>query len=134
MRKCLFILFGSCLFIACHHHDDHPVDEQSERTVLVYMAAENNLNSFAASDLEEMKTGSKSLDKRQNLIVYVDQAETTPPYKIFQRPFCRVSKKLFYNFSEKMLVVWNLMSLKKIPLSPCSARKAHNSALKSKNA
>ena len=80
MRKCLFILFGSCLFTACHHHDDHPVDEQSERTVLVYMAAENNLNSFATSDLEEMKTGSKSLDKRQNLIVYVDQAETTPPY------------------------------------------------------
>ena len=69
MRKCLFILFGSCLFIACHHHNDYPVDEQSERTVLVYMAAENNLNSFAASDLEEMKTGSKSLDKRHNLIV-----------------------------------------------------------------
>ena len=80
MRKYLLILVCSCLFVACHRHHDDPVDDPAERTVLVYMAAENNLTSWATSDLNEMKTGSRSLDKRQNLIVYVDQADTIPPY------------------------------------------------------
>lgn len=67
---------------ACHHDDDEtPEDKTAKRTVLVYMAAENNLSSYATDDLNEMKIGSKSLADNQNLIVYVDKANaSTSPY------------------------------------------------------
>ena len=48
----------------------------NERTVLVYMAADNNLHNFAEYDLNEMKEGSKALNDNQNLIVYVDNNNT----------------------------------------------------------
>ena len=65
---------------ACHQNDD-PEDRISQRTVIVYMAAENNLSSYAYDDLEEMKEGSRKLSDLQNLIVYVDRANaTTTPY------------------------------------------------------
>lgn len=58
-----------------------PVEEKAERTILVYMAAENNLTRYATDDLNEMKSGSLELNDRQKLIVYVDQADINrPPY------------------------------------------------------
>ena len=74
MKKFLIaisLLFTLC---SCHHNDDPEPDTLASRTVLVYMAAENNLASFAEEDLEEMKAGSKSLRKDQNLVIYVDRA------------------------------------------------------------
>lgn len=79
MQKFALFLFP-LLFAACHHDDAPEETTSSERTVLVYMAAENSLSDFANEDLREMKVGSKSLNDRQNLIVYVDQAGATPPY------------------------------------------------------
>ena len=75
----LFILLISAL-CSCHH-DDEPDTTQAQRTVIIYMAAENNLTNYAYEDLEEMKVGSRQLSDRQNLIVYVDRANaTTAPY------------------------------------------------------
>ena len=81
------ILIGISLLTAlcsCHPDDDEeskPSVEEASRTVLVYMAAENNLASFSDDDLNEMKTGSLSLSKDQNLVVYINRAgATTPPY------------------------------------------------------
>ena len=74
MKKFLIaisLLFTLC---SCHHNDDPEPDTLASRTVLVYMAAENNLASFAEEDLEEMKAGSKSLRKDQNLVIYGDRA------------------------------------------------------------
>lgn len=43
------------------------------RTVLVYMVAENSLSPFASADLAEMKEGLKKVDvTRNNLLVYID--------------------------------------------------------------
>lgn len=43
------------------------------RTVLVYMVADNSLSGFASADLAEMKEGIKSVDvTRNNLLVYID--------------------------------------------------------------
>ena len=86
MKKCLILLLAALLFGACDE-EDTPVtpEEYADRTVLVYIAAENNLTGysqmrFADDDLREMKEGSKMLDDRQNLLVYVDKAENDPPY------------------------------------------------------
>lgn len=81
MKKILYIICGIFLLSACHHDDDPSEDEmEAERTVLVYVAAENNLSSFADDDLEEMMEGSKQLNNRQQLVVYVDKAGTNPPF------------------------------------------------------
>ena len=79
------LLIAICLLAgltSCHHDDDdEPVDNRDRRTVLVYIAAENNLSIYANSDLDEMKEGSKKLADDQNLIVYVDEAGSlTTPY------------------------------------------------------
>ena len=78
------IFIAICLLsglTSCHHDDDTPEDNTARRTVLVYMAAENNLTRFATEDLEEMKTGSLKLAEDQNLVIYVDKAGSlTTPY------------------------------------------------------
>ena len=80
MKKIYVLLILASLFSACHHDDDSEEEQNPERTVLIYLAAENNLTSFAEDDLKEMKTASKSLNNRQQLIVYVDKAESAPPF------------------------------------------------------
>ena len=87
MKKYITLLAASLLLGACGDDNSEPTPEpkqDAERTVLVYIAAENNLSkiskNFADNDLKEMKEGSKKLNDRQNLIIYVDKAEKTPPY------------------------------------------------------
>lgn len=80
MKKIFALLALTTLFTACHKDDDPVEDVTPERTILVYVAGENNLSSFADQDLQEMKTASLKLNKRQQLIVYVDQANNTPPF------------------------------------------------------
>ena len=65
---------------ACHHHDDPKEETPADRTVLVYIAGENNLSSYADNDIQEMKTGSLQLNDRQNLVVYVDKASSSQPF------------------------------------------------------
>ena len=60
--------------------EPEPPVSSNERTVLIYIAAENSLNKFSTDDLNEMKQGSKALKDNQNLIVYVDQKGSGKPY------------------------------------------------------
>lgn len=81
MKKYLISLTLLAALCSCHHDDDEPEDKVAQRTVFVYMAAENNLAHFADDDLLEMKTGSMQLTDDQNLVVYVDRAgSTTTPF------------------------------------------------------
>ena len=53
---------------------------RAQRTVVVYMAADNDLTSDLDSDLQEMKEGSMKIGNN-NLIVFVDrQSETELPW------------------------------------------------------
>ena len=77
MKKFIILLAATLLFGACENDDNDAynnpdITKKAERTVLIYMAANNNLSKLAALDLKEMKEGSKKLDEQQNLIVYVD--------------------------------------------------------------
>ena len=53
---------------------------QSERTVLVYMAAHNNLSGFSSLDIDEMIKGSLSLSDKQNLMLFVDDQSSSEKY------------------------------------------------------
>ena len=80
MKKILITISLLGALCSCCHDDDNE-DKVARKTVFVYMAAENNLASYADDDLMEMKEGSKSLAKDQNLVVYVDRAgSSTTPY------------------------------------------------------
>ena len=43
-----------------------------ERTIFVYMAADNNLSSYAQRDLEKMKAGMAQVDSKSHLVVDAD--------------------------------------------------------------
>jgi len=77
-----YLFFTLLLFSACNSsYEDNPLvptEPESERSVLIYMAAENNLSSFSDINLENIKLSSKSLKDNQNLIVYVDRYEIKP--------------------------------------------------------
>lgn len=69
----LFVWFASLLVSACGGDDPVPVVE-NQRTVLVYMAANNSLSRFANKDLAEIKAGMEALSNSagMHLLVYVD--------------------------------------------------------------
>lgn len=85
MKKYILLLAAILLMAACDkdaNNDNGTPDDTNiaERTVLIYMAADNNLSWLAANDLEEMKEGSLSLNKQQNLVVYVDMPDMKSSY------------------------------------------------------
>ena len=64
-------------FSSCCGDDDEPLPwarEKAERTVMVYMAAENNLSTlgYLRGDLRELIEGSRQLTDKQRLLVFID--------------------------------------------------------------
>ena len=51
-------------------------DLQKRKTVIVYMPAENSLNSFCYSDLEEILSVRSKIPSNNNVIVYIDKSKT----------------------------------------------------------
>lgn len=85
MKIYLILIAVSLLFVCCSSHDDDEIvpsenPSKAELTVLIYMAADNNLYLTSNNDLNEIKEGSKSLNEAQNLLVYVDDSLPSPPY------------------------------------------------------
>ena len=77
IRQIIIVLAGAVLTTACSSSDKEEVTQPAKRTVLVYMAAENNLTSNAQSDINEMIKGVKKISKWDHLIVFVDRANKT---------------------------------------------------------
>lgn len=83
MKKILIGLLAMTMlmFIGCGKDDPETEDPVAERTVLIYMAAQNNLtlwpntsNRFAEYDLKEIKKGIESMGDN-HLVIYVDKAK-----------------------------------------------------------
>lgn len=71
------LLSFAVLFVACDNEEDKT--NYGSRTVLVYIAGENSLSSFANEDLNEMIQGMQSVDdSRNNLLIYMDKIGSSP--------------------------------------------------------
>ncbi|MBR0048785.1 MAG: hypothetical protein IJP74_05635 [Prevotella sp.] len=81
MRHFLTIICA-CLLLAACHEDEKEVTAPS-RTVLVYVAGENTLSRFFSAELIDMIAGSQTMQKGDNLVLYVDIADNMRnPYLI----------------------------------------------------
>ncbi len=82
--KVFFFLWMCCsvLLAACGSDDPLPKPEppvEGGRTVLIYLAADNSLSSFALADLEEMKAGMAEVNNSGvHLLVYIDTKDAAP--------------------------------------------------------
>ena len=68
---CLSLLF----LVSCENEPD-VIPTTPKRTVLVYMAADNNLTRFALEDMDEMKEGMRQMNGELKLLVYVDSGSS----------------------------------------------------------
>ena len=77
----LTLVFACILFASCKKHE---VDAYAEvdNVVLVYMAAENSLCSYADGDIYEMCVGARKMSKRDRVIVYVDDNKSPRIYEL----------------------------------------------------
>jgi hypothetical protein len=70
----LVVIVTIVLFISCGKDD--LANDTTIRTIIVYMAADNDLSADALSDIEEMKQGFS--EAGVHLIVFVDVPDETP--------------------------------------------------------
>lgn len=75
--KCLSILLFCTVIFSCHNAIDDEQVPLISRTVIVYMAADNDLSMDAAVDMEEMKQGFVAADGAR-LVVFIDRSDDTP--------------------------------------------------------
>lgn len=73
-RNTLVVMLLSLLaLVSCQKDEPAPSPSSCKRTVLVYIAADNNLSSFALQDLAEMEEGMAQVpDGTLHLLVYID--------------------------------------------------------------
>lgn len=77
MKTKLYFFWWVCLsvfLVACE--DKEPDASIGNRTVLVYIAADNSLASFASQDLAEMKVGMTKVYTNVHLLVYIDDGKS----------------------------------------------------------
>ena len=87
----LIVLFFLALIVsACHDDDETPKTGPANRTVLVYMMAENSLSKYAEeggsldSDIQEMIQGASSIPDNDHLIVFLDDADASQKPRIYE--------------------------------------------------
>lgn len=79
--KIICLGFCSILsFISCA--DSDTIKKDIERTVLVYMAADNNLSSFGNTNIQLMLQGMKNVEGR--LIIYLDPSNDVPRLMVIE--------------------------------------------------
>lgn len=76
--KSMFFGVMACVLAACSHSDD-PVPDRVDRTVLIYMAADNSLNAHWSKNVDQLVAGAAgNALNGGNLLVYVDPKNGTP--------------------------------------------------------
>jgi len=109
----LTVITVTTVLVACNHNDEpDPVQEEDLRTVLVYIAADNSLTSFAADDIAEMVSGFAAVDAdKNNLLVYVDTQSAKPLlYQITKDSKGAVVKNILHEYEEQNSVYPTVMA------------------------
>lgn len=104
---CLSLLF---VFSACGQDDDPIPPLEGNRTVLVYIVADNNgleesynNANFATRDIDEMMQGMKSVDTSVfNLLVYLDANDTPSLFRITKDKKGKVTKEIIREYEEQV--------------------------------
>ena len=83
----MFFIVATCSFFACSKDDDTPpyISPYAEnRTVMVYMVAENSLSSNALTDVQEMLVGmnNDTLNVNDRLVIYLDDVKLPRIYVV----------------------------------------------------
>lgn len=74
--KYFFAIVSCILLFASCESESSTTPAMARRTVIVYMAAENNLSSLAKDDILEMIAGASTLPDDCRLLVFVDRSST----------------------------------------------------------
>lgn len=98
MMRYIALLLLAFVVLACDPvSEEAPVYEHKARTVLVYMAANNNLSSNAESNLLGMKEG--FVPEEDNLLVYMHLSNTSPVMlRIYKDESGAVQQDTVYRF------------------------------------
>jgi hypothetical protein len=75
MKQIFYTLIIFIFLTACNR-DDTPVVIPADRTVIAYMAADNDMSLDALDDIEEMKQGFS--ETRANLVAFINPAGEAP--------------------------------------------------------
>lgn len=101
MKKLFLLLLGIIVFSACHHDDPTP-SAANNRTVLVYMVADNNLTSNVEANIDSMMSGYKTAKVTGNLLIYLDDTSKSPVlYKLKKNSNGTVTKETVKPYSEQ---------------------------------
>lgn len=74
----ILVLFAFILLLAsCHKKEEEPIN--FDRTVIVYMMAENSLSSYTQGDINELTLATDSIPANCRLVVYYDGSENFQP-------------------------------------------------------
>lgn len=94
VNMCLALALTLALGLTgCSSSDDSSHEDLGpNRTIIVYMNAENNLYTYANTDLAEMVTGSNNLPSNCKLLVYIDDLEAPRIYSINKGTSTKVKK------------------------------------------
>ena len=79
MKHLAILLLCGLLLTACHKHKHEEPEPKASLSVLVYIAADNNLNAFVNEDIRQIIEGSRQMTSRQNLILFIDR-KGIPPF------------------------------------------------------
>ncbi len=81
-KHIILFLLSLLTFIACDK-EDVTIETPAPRTVLIYLAGDNNLSGFVSQNLKSIKEGIKQDGLNNgNLLIYADQSNDTP--QLFQ--------------------------------------------------
>ena len=116
MKHLLILISSILLFTACAKDDAQEPTGPAQRSLLVFVSAENDLTNFADLDINEMIEGYRQVAGGNDLLVFVDKASYT------EMPFIiRINKRSdhpvdTFTFASKQPKVYE-----QVILSFCSA-------------
>ena len=76
--KYLLCMVACCACVACDDMPSAPVPPDTARTIIAYLIADNNLESYAWEDINEMERALVA-HPDEKLVVYIDGGESSYP-------------------------------------------------------